>query len=360
MKPQHATIKLKAIDLFAGCGGCTVGLKAAGFAVMGAVETSDVAKLVYELNHPEVRFWHKPIQQLSSKEVRKALKLKVGELDLLAGCPPCQGFSSVRTLNGNRVLEDERNNLIFDFERLISDLKPKTVMLENVPGLAEDFRFDRFVKNLSKWGYSVKYQVLNAADYGVPQRRRRVILIAGSCGSIHFGRRARRQRTVRDAIRWLKPSGLSGDPIHDVVERRTPKVMDLIRRIPKNGGSRNDLPTAFQLPCHLRCDGFKDIYGRMAWDSVAPTLTTGCHNPSRGRFLHPDENRAITMREAALLQTFPRGYIFPALSKTALAELIGNAIPPRFVRSHATSLARYVVANAHEPGRNLKKVTDDA
>jgi DNA (cytosine-5)-methyltransferase 1 len=346
MKPRHSDRVPKAIDLFAGCGGCTVGLKKAGFEVVGAVEINEAAKVVYELNHPEVRLWHKPIQDLTSNNILKELDLKVGELDLLAGCPPCQGFSTVRTLNGCRVVNDDRNNLIFDFERLVDGLRPKTVMLENVPGLVEDARLDRFVQSLSKLGYTVNYKVLDAAEYGVPQRRRRVILLAGHFGSIAFGRKARRRPTVRDAIHSLKSVGKSGDPIHDALERRTEKVMDLIRQIPKDGGSRSALPESFQLPCHRRCNGFKDIYGRMSWDLVAPTLTTGCHNPSRGRFLHPQEDRAITMREAALLQTFPKKYTFPAnFGKTALADLIGNAIPPEFVRRHAGSVFRYLSTN---------------
>lgn len=327
-----------------------MGLKRAGFNVIGAVEISEEARSVYELNHPEVYLWPDSIRKVAAKRILKELKFAPGELDLLAGCPPCQGFSTVRTLNGRRVVSDKRNELIFDFARLVRGLRPKAVMLENVPGLAEDIRLQHFVNNLSTLGYTVESHILNAANYAVPQRRRRIILLAGRNGPISFAREALRQRTVRDAIGSLKPAGKSRDAAHDTFERRTTKVRRLIRLIPKDGGSRMDLPLRYQLPCHKRCNGFRDIYGRMAWDAVAPTLTTGCFNPSRGRFLHPEENRAITMREAALLQTFPKAYKFPAFGKTVLADLIGNAIPPELVRRQAISVIRYLKKNHRNNG----------
>ena len=144
---------------------------------------------------------------------------------------------------------------------------------------------------------------------------------------------------MKQRIGHLPPAGESGDPPHDMGERRTAAVRRKIELTPADGGSRTDLPDSEQLACHRRCNGFKDIYGRMKWDDVAPTLTTGCFNPSRGRFLHPEEHRNITMREAALLQTFPQTYQLPAeLGKTVLARLIGNALPPEFIRRHAEAV----------------------
>lgn len=336
-----------AVDVFAGCGGCTVGLKRAGFRVAGAVELNGEAASVYGANHPDVRLWERAVERLSVAEILRDLEIERGELDLLAGCPPCQGFSAVRTLNGAREIPDERNDLIFEFQRLVRGLKPKAVMLENVPGLATDSRMQKFQASLEGMGFHTTCSVLNAAEYGVPQRRRRLILLAGRFGPIRLARRARVRPTVRDAIGHLPPPGETGDPLHDLPERRSERVGLLIRLIPKDGGSRTDLPEEFQLPCHQRCDGFKDIFGRMAWGKVAPTLTTGCFNPSRGRFLHPEADRAITMREAAMLQTFPRRYKFPAeLGKTALSTLIGNALPPEFVRRHALMVRRYLERTA--------------
>ncbi len=328
-----------AIDLFSGCGGLTLGLKQAGFDVRGAVEIDALAVETYRANHPEVEVWDKDVRKVSPRSVMRKLGLKKGELDLLSGCPPCQGFSTVRTRNGKRRPRDERNELLLEFLRFVEAMRPKAVMMENVPRLAGTRLFREFRSRLRKLGYEGEHRVLNAADYGVPQRRRRLIYLASAVGGIAFAEASKKRVTVRDAIDGLPKAGASGDPIHDFGESRTAEVIALIRSIPKDGGSRSDLGEERQLECHRKCDGFKDIYGRMAWDGVAPTITGGCFNPSKGRFLHPKENRAITMREAALLQGFPRRYKFPnAGSKTAVAEMIGNALPPAFVRRQALVL----------------------
>lgn len=333
-----------AIDLFSGCGGLTTGLRRAGFRVLAGIEMESSASVVYQLNHSGVHLFEQDISSVSVAAVKRELAIQKGELDLLAGCPPCQGFSAVRTLNGKREIIDERNDLIFEFLRLARGLGPKAVMLENVPGLAEDRRLKLFVSELKLLGYSVDFKVLNVADYAVPQRRSRVVLLAGKAGAIPFAPKAKRTVTVRDAIAKLPPAGRSGDAVHDLPENRTARIRKLISSIPKNGGSRTDLPKNLQLECHKRCDGFKDVYGRMEWDDVAPTLTTGCFNPSKGRFLHPEEDRTITIREAALLQTFPRRYKFPAeLGKVTLATQIGNALPPEFVRRQAIVVKKHLL-----------------
>lgn len=288
------------------------------------------------------------------------LRLSKGELDLLAACPPCQGFSRIRTLNGGRrprrrgedgslpvrarrikAVKDVRNDLILEVLRFVRVMRPKTIMLENVPGLAATTLLDSFCKVLTKLGYDWNYAVLNAADYGVPQRRKRLILLASRHGHIEFAREIPVRVTVRDAIGSYWRAGDSGDLIHDLGENRIPRIRTLIRSIPKDGGSRLDLGKGQpQLKCHRDgFDGFKDVYGRMAWDDVSPTITSGCVNPSKGRFLHPSRDRAITLREAALLQSFPPGYRFSALEgKYRAAELIGNALPPKFVSCHANQV----------------------
>ncbi len=330
--------KPKAIDLFCGCGGLTLGLKQAGFEVVGAIDCDDLAVETYKANHPEVHVWKKDIQKLSGRAVKRKLKLKKGELDLLAGCPPCQGFSTMRTLNGGREIEDKRNDLIYEFLRFVKELEPKAIMMENVPGLIKDERFENFCEEIKKLGYIPNADVKDAADYGVPQRRQRMILLAGKGRKIEFAKPTKR-KTVADAIRNLPPAGKSGDPLHDIKENRSKKVRKRIRQIPKNGGSRTDLPKKDQLECHKKCNGFKDVYGRMAWDKPAPTITSGCFNPSKGRFLHPEENRAITLREAAILQGFPRRYNFPPNnSKTNIALMIGNALPCSLIKQHAKQI----------------------
>lgn len=332
--------KPTAVDLFCGCGGLTVGLKRAGFKVIGAVDIDALAVKTYKANHPDVRVWEADIRELEPSHIVTALGLAGRRLDLLAGCPPCQGFSTIRTLNGALVIEDPRNDLLLEFQRFVEALRPRAVMLENVPGLAKDERFSVFYRRMEELGYHGRHCIHDAADYGVPQRRRRLIYIAGLGFPIPFADPTHRRKTVRDAIGGLPKAGESGDPVHDMPEHRTQRVMELIRRIPKNGGSRTDLPEEYQLECHKRCKGFKDVYGRMCWDDVAPTITSGCFNPSKGRFLHPEEDRAITMREAALLQGFPRRYKFPAGNKSALALMIGNALPPPFIAAHAREIRK--------------------
>ena len=265
-----------------------------------------------------------------------ALQLGTGELDLLAGCPPCQGFSALRTRNGARPNRDSRNALIDQMLRFATVLRPKTVMMENVPHLERHISFRRLCAGLEQLGYEVSWDVKDLAGYGVPQRRKRLILLAGKGFKIPFPAESTLLTTVRSTIGKLPQAGSSGDALHDLPERRSAKIMQLIRDIPKNGGSRGDLPKGRQLPCHRDFDGFRDVYGRMAWDNVAPTITGGCFNPSKGRFIHPIEDRAITMREAALLQTFPLNYKFPnPKNKEAIALMIGNALPPEFIRRQA-------------------------
>lgn len=333
----------KAIDLFCGCGGLAIGLKQAGFRVVGALDIDPLAIESFKANHRRTRIWERDISKVTASEVMRDLELKPGDLDLLAGCPPCQGFSALRTLNGSRPVRDRSKDLVFQFLRFARVLMPKAVMMENVPGLASDRRLREFSRSLRSLGFVTHHRVLDAADYGVPQRRRRLILLAGRFGAIPFGRAARARVTVRDAIEELPRPGKSGDPLHDVPENRDPKIVDLISLIPHDGGSRADLGAGWQLPCHRRTEGFWDIYGRMAWDDVAPTITSGCVNPSKGRFLHPRQNRCITLREAALLQGFPPDYrLSLKRGKFEAARMIGNALPPEFIRRHARSVSSYL------------------
>ncbi len=336
-----------AIDLFAGCGGVTEGLCRAGFKVIGAVEIDPLAGKTYALNHPETKLSQNDIRDIKGRKWMRELTIKRGELDLLVGCPPCQGFSTLRTRNGATRNRDPRNNLVKEMLRLVNEMRPKAVMMENVPRLGEKKVFREFTTALESMGYRVQWEIVDVQDFGVPQRRRRLVLIAGRRLEVSFPRPARTHRTVRQAIGSLPPAGKSGDPLHDLPEQRSVEVRRKIAKIPKDGGSRRDLPASMQLECHRRCDGFKDIYGRMAWDDVAPTITGGCFNPSKGRFLHPVKNRNITMREAALLQTFPRGYRFDLTAgKQGVALMIGNALPPELVRRQAVEVKRALASHA--------------
>lgn len=335
--------KPKAIDLFAGAGGLTQGLKDAGFSVVAAVEIDPLAARTYSANHRRVLLFDEDINTLEPTTMMNKLGLKRGGLDLLAGCPPCQGFSRMRNLNGGRRVRDpQKKDLVIRFLTYIEAFFPKVVMMENVPGLGKDIRFQRLKTSLRNLGYSIVLsEVRDAQKCGVPQRRRRLILIASRIGEFTIPDPIIPKKTVKQAIGHLPKAGTSGDALHDMPEHRIPKVMAMIRDIPKDGGSRGDLPKDRQLPCHQSFKGFRDVYGRMAWNDVAPTITGGCFNPSKGRFLHPDEDRAITMREASLLQSFPENYKFPPpLQKQAIALMIGNALPPDFIRHHAQQIRK--------------------
>ena len=303
--------QLKAIDLFSGAGGLTLGL-----------------------------------QSLGAAELLKAVQLRRGQLDLLAGCPPCQGFSTLRTRKKQLAVRDDRNDLLFEFLRMVEALAPRAIMLENVPSLARDYRIRTFVKHISRLGYRIncrRVKVVDAAQYGVPQRRQRMILLASKLGQVGEAEPSE-PVTVRQCLAGaaLCPVGESGDPLHDHKSNHTARVREIIRHIPKDGGSRSALPQHLVLPCHRRMmSGFRDVYGRMAWDRVAPTITGGCGNPSKGRYLHPEEDRAISLREAALLQTFPADYHFDlSKGRDKVALMIGNALPPEFIRRHAVALAK--------------------
>ncbi len=342
----------RAIDLFCGCGGLTQGLKQAGFQVIWAVDNDPSAVATYKANHETVEVKEADIRTLNRTKIKRQLKLKKGALDLLAGCPPCQGFSTLRTANGAYYVDDKRNNLLHQFYKFTQTFLPKTIMLENVPDLAKTHRFKIFIANMRKLGYVGEFKVLDAADYGVPQRRRRLIYIAGRRFIPAFAAPSKRIKTVRNAIAKLPLAGSSGDPLHDFPENRTKHVLNLIKEIPKNGGSRTDLPDSFILQCHKDHDGYYDVYGRMHWDEVSPTITSGCFNPSKGRFLHPTRNRAITMREAALLQGFPRTYRFAEPHyKISIALMIGNALPPPFIEAHAQTIRNQIISRLRKNRR---------
>lgn len=332
---------MKAIDLFCGAGGASIGLKNAGFTVLLSLDIERVATETYALNHEKTtqHILCEDITTLSTARVMELTGLQKGELDLLAGCPPCQGFSSMRTKNGKIEVCDPRNDLVFEYMRFVRDLLPKAVMMENVPGLAKDSRMTKVLEELRELGYYVDdntVQIINTADYGVPQRRRRMILSTVREGSFTLPKPNEKRKSVRDTLEEenkLPPPGSSGDILHDWPTKRTQKMLDYFNVLPKDGGSRTDTPKEYWRPCHLKYpQGFKDVYGRMKWDDLAPTITGGCDNPSKGRFIHPEENRAITLREAALLQTFPIDYKFsPSKGKTGISLMIGNALPPKFI-----------------------------
>ena len=284
--------------------------------MVGAVEIDPLAVETYRHNHRRIVVWDRDIAKLPAAAVMSRLKLRPGQLDLLAGCPPCQGFSTLTTLNG-RIGQDERNDLIFQFLRFVRILRPKAVMMENVPKLAKNHRFKTLRSELQKLGYVVNHSVLDAANYGVPQRRRRLILVAGRGREIPFGSMARIKPTVRQAFARLGARARK-DPLHNLPENRSADIKRRIGAIPKNGGSRLDLGPENQLPCHDKCDGFKDVFGRMAWDEVSPTITGGCFNPLQRALSAPrPKTAALPCAKPPCSNHFPPATIFQSVVANA-------------------------------------------
>lgn len=326
--------KYFAIDLFSGCGGLSQGIRSAGFEVIAAFDSDADSITTYKLNHPNTKVFEGDIRNADTAGITKLLGGR--PIHFLAGCPPCQGFSSMRRLNKKRCKRDSRNNLVLEFLRFVRDLKPLTIMMENVPGLVNYTLFKKVFAELQQLGYNPKCQPVKIQEYGVPQRRKRLVLVGSLLGDLDIAKPTGEMITVREVIGHLESTSKTNDRVHQIVKVHTPDVMKRIRATPKNGGSRADVPE-FELECHKNSKvGFRDVYGRMRWDTYSPTITGGCLNPSKGRFLHPEKNRAISAREAALLQTFPENYKFPEdISKSSIALMIGNALPPKF--SHIQS-----------------------
>lgn len=345
---------LRAIDLFAGGGGLTAGLRRAGFHVAAAVEKHPHACSTYRANHRNVAMLESDVCDVSDIDI--AGKIGAGRVDLLAGCPPCQGFTSL-TAKYRRT--DPRNRLLLEMARLAEELRPRAVMVENVPGLATKGRdlYDQFRLQLRNLGYVVSEDVLQAADFGVPQRRKRLVLLAGLQKEIplptpthseHGEGGLKRWRTVRDAIgRMPEPVTLAQARSRGPVEKSDWHVVRSLSAqskariaVVKSGASRVDIPEDMRPACHRNgYKGFTNVYGRMEWDAPAPTVTGGCTTFSKGRFGHPDDDRTISVREAALLQTFPRDYVFDTPYIGHVCDIIGNALPCEFAAAVSRSVS---------------------
>lgn len=338
---------LRAIDLCSGPGGVTTGYKAAGIHVLAGVDIDEDARATYTSNHPDVRLFSDDLTELHPKRLLADLGLEPGALDILTACVPCQTFSTLS--NKARKKSDPRNRLVLRIADFVEVLRPRAVVMENVPGLRDDRRFALLLGRLRRMGYGVWFNTVDAADFGVPQRRRRIVLIAlrgkpdeqvpKLTPSHPALRRLRRRRTVRDVLRLVRAHA-RGDPLAQERTRFPALVAKRIAAIPPNGGSRTSLVPKLQLACHteLGASGAGSSYGRMTYDDVAPTLTTRCVTPACGRFLHPRANRPISLREAACLQTFPLRYKFKG-GAMSLQSQIGNAVPPRLARAIALVVA---------------------
>lgn len=339
---------MKAIDLFCGCGGMSTGLKRAGFHILCGVEILDAARQTYTHNHKST-ITYSDIREVNLQLLKKQCNLTRGELDLLAACPPCQGFSSIRTRN-KEVSRDPRNELIFQVTRFAEELMPKAILIENVPRLLTDYRLKEFTKQLKKLGYYVECGVLDAQDFRTPQRRKRMILIACRLGRIPLPTPNDRKLTVRDAIGHLPPADSAHNiPLHNMRQKLSSLVQDRVNHIKHN---RSELPENLVLECHKKYrNGFRDVYGRMSWNEVSPTITRSSHNPSKGRFIHPKENRGLTLYEAMLLQGFPKDYKFRIeLGLGKISSMIGEAVPPPMAAAQGLHIKRMLAILEKQTG----------
>jgi DNA (cytosine-5)-methyltransferase 1 len=353
-KGSFKTSDIKVVDLFCGIGGLTHGLVLEGFDVVAGVDNDETCRVAFEQNN-RADFIHKDIDQFSSADL-KALYGN-SSMKVLVGCAPCQPFSSLNRNKSNGKKAKKRWEPLYNFMSLVKDVRPEIVSMENVPDLADAKKypvFNDFVNTLTRLGYKIAYKTVDVSRYGVPQRRKRLVLLASRLGEIALipeTHDAENLVTVRDTISRLRPirDGAvdRSDPLH-----RSSKLSEMNKRriaaTPKNGGSAKSWSKELMPDCYKRESGksfMTTVYGRMRWDDPSPTITTHCLTLGTGRFGHPTQNRAISLREAAMLQSFPSTYKFEEpdrISMVRMARHIGNAVPVLLGRAIGKSIKKHI------------------
>lgn len=341
------------VDLFCGVGGLTCGMEAAGLHVISGYDLDASCEYSYTHNNNAI-FINKNVKNIKGQEIRRLLR--GFDVKILAGCAPCQPFSNHQKDKKNRKKHKDWK-LLYQFGRLVKEVRPHIVSMENVPELEKEQVFKDFVKILEDLKYNVTYKVVNAADYGVPQRRKRLLLLASKRKKINFIEPTHQQPvTVRQVIGNL-PLIAAGeqnnnDNLHITATLSNINIQRIQHSVP--GGTWRDWPEHLLLECHKKASGqsYASVYGRMRWDDVAPTITTQFIGYGTGRFGHPVQDRALTLREGAMLQTFPQDYSFVPQGETVIlknvARHIGNAVPPRLgeviglsIKAHCETKRRY-------------------
>lgn len=334
LEKEVKSVTIGVVDLFCGVGGLTCGLENLGLKVVAGYDMDLSCEYAYSSNNRSI-FIHKNVEDVSGKEITKLLR--GFDIKVLVGCAPCQPFSRHQKDKKDRSKHKDWK-LLYQFARIVRESKPHIVSMENVPEITEEEVFRDFVKCLEDLNYHVKYQVVNAADYGVPQRRKRLILLASKLKKIDIISPTHvTPVTVRDSICHL-PIVIAGGENHQDSLHIAAGLSDInIQRIRLSipGGTWRDWPENLVLNCHKKKSGvtYSSVYGRMSWDNVAPTITTQFTGYGTGRFGHPEQDRALTLREGAIIQTFPESYSFlpsgTVVVKKDIARQIGNAVPPR-------------------------------
>lgn len=340
--------KISCVDLFCGAGGLTHGFVLEGVPVVAGIDMDPACRYPYEANNNTAKFVERDISKVTAEELNGLFGQ--ADLKILAGCAPCQPFSTYAQryeLDG----KDGKWGLLYHFARLAKDTNPDVITMENVPTVARHVVFQDFVNTLERLGYKVWFDVVDSSKYGVPQTRRRMVLLASKFGEIKMIEPTHPSpSTVRSAIGRLRAlsAGESAprDKLH-VTSTLSPK--NLLRiKASKPGGTWRDWPSNLVADCHKAETGktYAGVYGRMEWDKPAPTMTTQCYGFGNGRFGHPEQDRAISLREAAILQSFPRDYSFVPddgdVSFKVLGRLIGNAVPVDLGRAIARSINSHI------------------
>jgi len=338
------------VDLFCGVGGLTRGLLDAGLNVKAGFDFDKTCEYAYTANNDSV-FIHQDITKTQPEMITNFYD--EGSIKILVGCAPCQPFSKMRQKMGVEYNQnDDKYNLLGEFGRLVDEILPDIVSMENVPEIEKSTVLPEFLAILKKHNYSVDHGVVYCPDYGIAQNRRRFVLLASRLGDIKLpaATHNRKQVAVKTFIKGLPAVGpgevYSKDPLH-----RTARLSDLnIRRIKASvpGGTWRDWPEGLLLECHKKDTGktFSSVYGRMHWDRIGPTMTTQFYCYGTGRYGHPEQDRALTLREGALLQTFPHNYQFIDPNKNFsikdIARHIGNAVPVRLGEVIGQSILKHL------------------
>lgn len=337
MTKQH----LKAIDFFSGAGGLTHGLMVAGISVLAGIDNDGSCKETFEKNNKGAIFLRKDITKYSPDDLKRDLNIKKNDDDMIfAGCAPCQFWSIIRT---SKEKSKKTKNLILDFQRFIDYFRPGFVVVENVPGISSkrESPMGNFIVALKSFGYNVAHGVTDMSLYGVPQKRKRFTLLASRVSAISLPKPTGKKITVRDVLgvkngfSKIKAGTKDKTSFLHTAASLSKKNLERLQMTEKNGGNRSSWQNkkTHQLACYASGEKkFYDTYGRMWWDKPSPTITTKFFSISNGRFAHPEENRAISLREGATLQTFPENYEFISTSMASIAKMIGNAVPPKFAK----------------------------
>ncbi|MBE8721186.1 DNA cytosine methyltransferase [Sphingobacterium pedocola] len=342
--------QIKAVDFFCSGGGMSCGMQQAGIEVIGGVDFDITCKETYEANIEGSRFIHADVFNLKEADLERKLKLKRNDDNLLLiGCSPCQFWSIIPT---DKKKSSESKDLLKEFRRFVEYFNPGYVVVENVPGVLRrkaESGLDEFIVWLQKHNYTVHAQIHEVSNYGVPQHRKRFTLIANRITAVELSPKKRLGEKVTVGHVLGESNGFpkvkhghrdNTEFMHSVAGLK-PLNLERLAVTPKNGGTRMSyvFDRKLAVPCHYgKVDGFKDIYGRMWWDRPAPTITTKFFSISNGRFVHPEEDRAISLREGAVLQSFPKDYIFKTNSIANTARMIGNAVPPIYAKAVGESI----------------------